>query len=611
MILLDDAQSTPEHPSSRLYREPIGYWSVYAQRDASATAEAIHQCLLEIDQALSKGEHIVAAFAYELGRVFHHLKQRNAEPSSPRHPLIEAWSFSAYRAMGKSAVDEFLADQLNNLDPSDRISGVADIKSSIDEHQFTKDIAAIQEYIRNGDTYQINHTFRITGEVYGNPLALYTQLRDRQPGRFGAYISEGRSCILSQSPELFIQRQGNILKAMPMKGTASALTNSADELSADAKNRAENVMIVDLLRNDLSRLALPGTVTVPHLFDVTRHGDVLQMTSTIQAQAKDHVRLADVLQAVFPCGSVTGAPKKRSMEIIQDLESKDRGYYCGALGWLDPDGDFAFSVPIRTLEIERDQNALHQSFSLGIGAGITIDSDAQAEWEECKIKAAFLRELPSAVDLFETILVKNAAAQHLDLHLARLAHSATALGIDFSLLDAQNGIVGVCQGCEPNKQYRLRLELKHTGSLNYQVAELEPLAEAVKIFWASEILPDPALGQIHSGNVLLGHKVSHRSVYDAAWKTAEQLGGFDAIFINEQGFVTEGGRTSIFIKSADGKSWLTPPVSAGVLPGVMRSVILGDPHWNAHEANLTIDDVSDAKEIMLTNALRGTVTAHF
>ncbi len=609
MILLDDAQSTETKPSSRLYDQALQHWAVFAQLSNAETQIKIDQCLHEINEGLAKGEFIVAAFAYELGQYIHKLEQRSHPTECHRHPLIQAWSFASYECLSKDRVDTLIKSKLNTLDPESQIAGVANLHFSINEERFTSDIQAINEYIRNGDTYQINHTFRITGETYGEPLALYARLRDRQPGRFGALIAENSALILSQSPELFIQRQGNTLKAMPMKGTASALSNSAAHLSSDAKNRAENVMIVDLLRNDLSRLALPGTVSVPQLFEVARHGDVLQMTSTVQAEAKPDIQLRDVLNAVFPCGSVTGAPKKRSMEIIQELEPEDRAYYCGALGWLDPSGDFAFSVPIRTIEIDRNSNTHASPFTLGVGAGITIDSEAKKEWEECHIKAAFLTELPSEIGLFETILVRESIPQNLELHLERLAQSAQILGIPFSASDYKKVIASACESCAMDAEYRLRLDLDRTGQISFQIGALLPLKESVRIFWASDILPDPSQAKLFSGNILLRHKVSTRNVYDQAWKIAEDLGGFDALFVNEQGFVTEGGRSSVFIKSDD--RWLTPPVDAGLLPGVMRSIILNDPAWNAHEANLTIDEILNAKEIMLSNALRGPIPAHF
>jgi len=608
MILLDDAQSTTAQPSSRLYEQAIQFWAIYPQSSHAKTIAAVDQCLQDFNKALAQGEYVVAAFAYELGLYIHDI-DRSVKPESKDHPLIQAWSFKSYERLSKADVDTYIEKKIATLDPEAQVAGVANLEFSLDQEKFTADIQGIQEYIRNGDTYQINHTFRITGEVYGDPLSLYARLRERQPGRFGAFIAQDSNFILSQSPELFIQKQGNTLKAMPMKGTASALSDSAEHLSADAKNQAENVMIVDLLRNDLSRLALPGTVTVPKLFEVTQYGDVLQMTSTVQAEIKPEMKLGDVLNAVFPCGSVTGAPKKRSMEIIQELEPQERDYYCGALGWIDPSGDFAFSVPIRTLEIHHDVKTHASPFSLGIGAGITIDSEPEQEWEECQIKAAFLSKLPSELGLFETILVRKGQVQNLELHLARLVNSALALGIPCSLPDMMKVIELGCQNCSLDSEYRLRLDLNPLGIASCQINPISPLEGSVKIFWARDILPDSNQATLYSGNVLLRHKVTIRNVYDQAWRLAESHVGFDALFTNEQGYVTEGGRSSIFIKSGD--RWLTPPVSAGLLPGVMRSIILNDPQWNAHEINLTIDDVRNAKEIMLSNALRGLIPAHF
>jgi para-aminobenzoate synthetase/4-amino-4-deoxychorismate lyase len=608
MILLDDAQSTAAEPSSRLYENPLRYWCILPSGDQTKDLAATEQCLLEISASLSRNESVVAAFAYELGRCLHRLPERH-DDSLTAHPLIEAWSFAKCDKLSKQAVDTLIANRLEQLDPKEQAAGVLDLVESLDETQFAKDIASIQEYIRSGDTYQINHTYRITGKSYGSPLALYNLLRHRQPGRFGAYISHNHHYLLSQSPELFIAREGDTLKAMPMKGTASALSEVASALSEDPKNQAENVMIVDLLRNDLSRISLPGTVTVPKLFEVARHGDVLQMTSTVEGKIKPSTTLLDILKAVFPCGSVTGAPKKRSMEIIQSLEPTDRGYYCGALGWLDPNGDFAFSVPIRTIEVKEDERSHTASFTLGVGAGITIDSDAQQEWQECRIKSAFLMQLPSACGLFETIAVVEGLPLRIAAHLDRMQSSAVALGIAFNRSDAQKLIEATCTSLEPQLHYRLRLDLAPNAEFSVTTALLDDIDQPVKIFWAKDILANGV--EMFSGDALLAHKISQRSLYDQAWQKALELGGFDAIFTNEQGFVTEGGRTSIFVKPQGSTEWLTPPLSAGLLPGVMRNALLADPHQNAREANLTIKDVSMADEIILTNALRGVIKAHF
>lgn len=611
MILLDDAQSTSLQPTSRLYREPLRSWSISASSLDIETKKRIEQCLSEIQEALHHGQFLVIAFSYELGRYIHRLPPRiSNNQKALSHPIITAWAFNSFEALSKEQADTLLSKQLAARGQDSTASGVANLHQSLNEEEFTRDIDTIRGYIQDGDCYQINHTYRITGDIYGEPLALYKRLRKRQPGRFGAYIEDGENYILSQSPELFIQRNGDTLTAMPMKGTANALSDSATQLCNDTKNQAENVMIVDLLRNDLSRLALPGTVKVPHLFEVARYGNVLQMTSTVKAQAKPSIELFDVLNAVFPCGSVTGAPKKRSMEIIQELEPHDRGYYCGALGWLDPCGDFALSVPIRTIEIHRDEQTHASRFTLGVGAGITIDSDAQQEWDECHIKARFLSELPSEVGLFETILVSKGEPAQLARHLNRLEHSAKALLIPLSKDHVIQAIKTACSDCDKSKQYRLRVDLEAKGAVTCQLTPLTAIEENVKVFWAKDILPNPDKAIMHSGNILLQHKVTSRDTYDLAWQKAQSLGGFDALFINEKGFVTEGGRSSIFIRPHNDGAWLTPPVNAGVLPGVMRSIILNDAKWNAHEANLTIEDVKNAQAIMLTNALRGVIPAY-
>ncbi len=606
MILLDDAYSTSHNASSRLYQDPLYSWCVKPKANDIQTLLNVELCLKEISQALDRGEFVVAAFAYELGHVFQQIPTR-----STSHPIIQAWSFASYRALSKDQVDDLISNQLTALDCTDNIAGIMDLNESLNKAQFNQDIERIQEYIRSGDTYQINHTYRVKGKIYGAPLKIYSQLRKRQPGQFGAYIDNAPQFLLSQSPELFVQRHGDLITARPMKGTASALNCSARELSEDPKNRAENVMIVDLLRNDLSRIAIPGSVNTPSLFAVAQHGDVLQMTSTVHAKLKSGTTFIDVLKSVFPCGSVTGAPKKRSMQIIQGLEPEDRGYYCGALGWLDPGGDFALSVPIRTIEVEEGAGTKDSCFTLGVGAGITIDSSPAQEWEECLIKSSFLTSLPSGVGLFETIRVKNRQSQLLNAHLSRLQKSAKSLGIPLHEDELRDIIARTCMSLNLDEEHRLRVDLTQDGKLSCTVGDIDPLPERVKLYWAKDLLKDSGNVVMQSNNPLLGHKTTHRKLYDEAWKAAEIRGGFDALFTNERGHVTEGGRASIFIKDNKSDKWLTPPLSAGVLPGVMRDSIIANPQWNAHEANLTISDVLNAKEIMLTNALRGTILAYF
>jgi para-aminobenzoate synthetase/4-amino-4-deoxychorismate lyase len=589
-ILLDDAQSSSDKPSSRLYQSPL-------KTIKANNAVDLEAALQEIEEAIHDQQYVVTCLSYELGE---HLL--GLTPKKSKTPWVQAWVFKDVQKLSKDDVNQWLKVQTNQAVDAPVIQKTV---TSIKQQQFEGDIAKIQEWIKAGDTYQVNHTYRIQGELRGSPLAAYEILRQKQPGPYGAYIDHADGWVLSCSPEWFLQKTGNTLMTKPMKGTAKVGESSSEELHDDEKNRAENVMIVDLLRNDLSKISLPGSVKVPHLFEVQQHGDVLQMTSTISSTSKENLRLKELLHAIFPCGSVTGAPKKRTMELIQELESEPRNLYCGAIAWFDPSsqaglGDLGMSVVIRTLELEKNQH-----FQMGVGGGITIDSESADEWHECQTKAGFLYALQNQAEpigLFETIRIEQGQACHLQKHLDRISHSAKELKIKFDSNRARSLIQEACSQLDKQSIYRLRLDLSAEGLLSVKTAAIQNL-QAGPILWASEILTTDAT--MSSTDQLLGHKVTRRKLYDQAWLAAEKLGAFDALFINEQGFVTEGGRSNVFIKK-DGR-WLTPPLASGCLPGVMRSVVLSDAKYQAVEKNITPADVLSAEEVIFTNALRGIV----
>jgi para-aminobenzoate synthetase/4-amino-4-deoxychorismate lyase len=589
-ILLDDAQSTSDKPSSRLYQSPL-------KTIQANNAVDLEVALQEIEQAIHDQQYVVTCLSYELGE---HLL--GLTPQKSKTPWVQAWVFKDVQKLSKEDVNLWLKAQINQVVDAPVILKTT---SSITQQQFEGDIAKIQEWIKAGDTYQVNHTYRIKGELSGSPLAAYEILRQKQPGPYGAYIEHANGWVLSCSPEWFLQKYGNTLMTKPMKGTAKVGESSSEELHDDAKNRAENVMIVDLLRNDLSKISLPGSVKVPYLFEVQQHGDVLQMTSTISSISKENLRLKELLQAIFPCGSVTGAPKKRTMELIQELESEPRNLYCGAIAWFDPSsqaglGDLGMSVVIRTLELEKTQH-----FQMGVGGGITIDSESADEWHECQTKAGFLYALQNQAEpigLFETIRIENGQACRLKMHLERISQSAKELKIKFDSNRAISLIQEACSTLDKQLIYRLRLDLSAEGLLSVKTAAIQDLQPG-PILWASDLLAMDTT--MLSTDQLLGHKVTRRKLYDQAWLAAENLGSFDALFINEQGFVTEGGRSNVFIKKNG--QWLTPPLASGCLPGVMRSVVLSDTKYQAVEQNITRADVLSAEEVIFTNALRGIV----
>jgi para-aminobenzoate synthetase/4-amino-4-deoxychorismate lyase len=397
-----------------------------------------------------------------------------------------------------------------------------------------------------------------------------------------------------------------------MKGTAPASGDDAldagraRELALDPKNRAENLMIVDLLRNDLGRVAATGSVQASALFDVQRYGAVLQMTSTVQARLREGATLADIFAALYPCGSITGAPKRRTMEIIDELETAPRGIYTGAIGWFDPPvdgatiGDFCLSVPIRTLTLQPPANGVRRG-EMGVGAGIVYDSDAAAEFAECRLKARFLTGLRNEFEVFTTLRANyEDGPRHLDAHLARLAASCAYFGIPFAPEEARARLVDACLALEPGQLHRLRLSVDPGGQVQVVSAPLdEAPAEPVTLVLAEETT--------RSDDLFLRHKTSIRGRYDEAWRAAEARGAFDALFFNERGELTEGGRTSVFVRI--GGNWYTPPLACGVLPGILRGALLEAAAWKASERIITREMLEQADDIVVCNALRGPLRA--
>ncbi|VVE88577.1 chorismate-binding protein [Pandoraea bronchicola] len=502
------------------------------------------------------------------------------------------------------------------------VAGVAALQSDVGDAAFDDAIARIHEWLARGECYQINYTYRLNFEAFGSPVALYRRLRARQPVPYGALVvlpgSQGVAgrAVLSLSPELFLRHSRGQIEARPMKGTAPACGDASEDakrsaaLAADEKNRAENLMIVDLLRNDLGRIATSGSVKVPKLFEVTRFASVLQMTSTVTATLPQATSFADVLRALYPCGSITGAPKHRTMQLIGELEASPRGLYTGAIGWLDAReddpqalGDFCLSVAIRTLELEAPDASGLRRGRLGVGAGIVLDSKAHEEREECRLKARFLSALDPGFELFETMqATRDGGVAHVERHLARLAASATYFGFRFDGAALRAQLDAVVATLAEDTIYRVRLALSHDGTAVTTHAVLAPLpGKTVTVLLAQET------NATRASDMFLRHKTTVRERYDAAWRAAQAQGAFDMLFFNERGELTEGGRSNVFVKRNG--IWMTPPLSSGVLPGVMRGVMLADPAWAAVEAVLTREDVLSAQAIVVCNALRGALPA--
>lgn len=469
-----------------------------------------------------------------------------------------------------------------------RPAAIGPVQPGISAAEHAAAVARVHDLIAAGDIYQANLTFPADVAVHGHPLSLYARLRAGSAAPCGAVLFTGDLWLLSLSPELFFRMDARQLTARPMKGTARRGRFTAEDaanraaLATSPKDRAENLMITDLIRNDLSRVATG--VAVPALFDVEAYPTVWQMTSTVTATAKPGVTAADVLAALFPCGSVTGAPKIRSMEVLADLEPAPRGAYCGSIGAISSNGDALFNVAIRTLALPVGSSTAR----LGLGSGIVADSVAADEWAECLAKSAFLhrRALP---DLIETMRVVAGTLPDLALHLDRLAASAAHLGHRLDRAALEQALPRAALGHDG----RARLLLAPSGAWSLQLSPPPPP------------LPDPlpvALAPlpVAPDDWRLCHKTSDRGFYDEARRMS---GAMEVIFVRPDGLLTEGSFTSLFVER-DGRL-LTPPAELGLLPGILRARLLAE--GRAIEAPLTPADLAGG--FFVGNALRGLIPA--
>ncbi len=455
----------------------------------------------------------------------------------------------------------------------------------VERHVYEQALARVKAHIEAGDIYQANLTFQAEIATAGDPMALYAGLRRRAKAGHGALVFTGEHWILSLSPELFFTLAEGEVTTRPMKGTAPAGSNP-EHLRVDPKQRAENLMIVDLLRNDLSRVARPGSVKVPELFAVEHYPTVLQMTSTVTADLEESVGPVELVEAIFPCGSITGAPKIRAMEIISRLETAPRGVYCGAIGFIQADGSAAFNVAIRTLTLkERETTA-----RLGLGSGIVADSEAGDEWRECLAKGRFVATERS-FDLIETMgFDPHDGIVDLDSHLTRMKASAQAFGFPFDRHDARNELQAATFRAGPSK---VRLLLSRSGAMAIELRPMEPPPiEPIDV----AIAPLP----VSPTDFRLAHKTTDRGFYDEARMAA---GTWEVLFEDKEGFLTEGSFSNIFVERQG--RLLTPPLSRGVLPGLLRQRLIDE--GKAREADLKQDDLTGG--FLLGNSYRGLLEA--
>ncbi|HEX7842285.1 MAG TPA: aminodeoxychorismate synthase component I [Kofleriaceae bacterium] len=523
---------------------------------------------------------------------------RRAKLESRTLPLLSFFAFSRCERLDRGQVDQLLG-ALGSGAPC----AIHALELNETEPRYCAKLERIRSYIRNGDTYQVNYTLKYRFGHDGTPIDLYRELRERQTVEYGAYLHFPEARVISRSPELFLAKHADRVTSKPMKGTAPrGATAEQDQvitrsLRDDPKTLSENVMIVDLLRNDIGRIAKAGSVRVQDLFEIQTFETVHQMISTVEGTISPELTVGEVFRQLFPCGSITGAPKIRTMEIIEELEEEPRGIYTGAIGYITPHNDFCFSVPIRTIVSTEDSRA-----ELGIGSGIIHEANPSAELAECLLKARFLTGLNEKFQLIESMRfsTQKAAPDHLELHLARLEQSARIFGFTWEPGRVLGAIRGATRSV-PEGRYKLRLLLHHDGRVSITLAPLlDGASGALHPRWLA-ISPE----RVNSTSIFQYHKTTMRSHYDRALEAALAAGAHEVLFLNERGEVAEAARHNLFVQMDH--EWLTPPLTAGILNGIQRQLILRDPARKAREATLTLADVARAERLVLTNAVRGVV----
>ena len=572
-VLLDDARLHGASPA-RIYTDPVEILT------AKSSAE-IDALLLSLRQAGQDGLHAAGFLGYEAGAQL-------VPGLPPPKGGIQAWFglFKNFREIASDVVASLLPDPAG--------SWISGLRPSISRSDYSRAFATVQEYIRAGDIYQANLTFPLTAEYAGDPLALYAALRKRASAGYGGVIWTGQTHYLSFSPELFFALKDRRVTTKPMKGTAQRQSDPVmdaaivEYLRTDPKQRAENLMIVDLLRNDLSRVCAPGTVAVPALFHIESFPTVHQMTSTVTGMLNNGADAVDVIKALFPCGSITGAPKIRAMQIVEEVEVAPRGIYCGSIGRIDAHGDAAFNVAIRTFTV-RDAT---KSLSVGLGSGVVADSIEADEWAECLAKGDFAKLDEHGFDLIETMRFEPMAGiLRLEQHLERMKSSALAFGFEFDRHELRNRLHASIFHLE--RLSKIRLMVSRHGA---QAVEIWPLQDVAE--WRVAVVPLP----VNNLDFRLRHKITDRNFYDSARKARSDCD--EVVFVGTDGLLTEGSITALFVER-DGKL-LTPRLETGLLPSILRRELLDS--GRAEEADLEVDDLADG--FWVGNSLRGLIKAN-
>jgi para-aminobenzoate synthetase/4-amino-4-deoxychorismate lyase len=618
-VFLDSARVTRENHQSYLFLDPVDRLVCLPGDDPK---EFLGKAQDRLTQGLFLAGYIGYEFGYQLepilAKSFSLRPDNNAEMTLPLADLGVFENPHIFDHLSRSFLGRKGPWPITEETGPEAAFAIENLRLNLAKEKYLEAIRRIKSYIEAGDTYQVNYTLKLLFDFSGSIPGFYNSLRRNQNVSYGGLIKNSDTTILTFSPELFFRKQQDDIYVRPMKGTMQrGRTNDedrkfADFLHNDIKNRSENVMIVDLLRNDLGRLSRMGGVEVQSLFDVEKYETLFQMTSSIRGELDRSVSLEQMFSALFPCGSVTGAPKIRTMEIIRELEAEDRGVYTGAIGFMSPAGEAVFNVPIRTVVLKGGRG------EMGIGSGIVWDSDPVGEWEECRLKGRFLTIPAEEFRLIETMLYHpDSGYWLLDFHLERLTESARYFSYSLMLENIKAALHKIAENFKAEERLtniRVRLTLSKAGEYEITWSDLAgnqlPAADPVAAMGqgGAEDLPIVAFSdqRTDSGSPYLYHKTTQRKLYDQERSRCIDPAGFSEIlFENEKGEVTEGSYTNIFLQK-DGKL-LTPPVSCGLLPGILRGYLITNFPQIVEEKILTRDDLIHGEAVFVGNSVRGLV----
>lgn len=568
--------------NSYLLIKPIEFISIVNQNEFNSSFKLIQKLI-------DKGCFGWGSINYEAGFLFE--KKLNRFLPRDQKKLIQFYFFDKKDVLRiKSSKIEFDDKQKDNY-------SISDFRLNRTENEFVDDIKKIKHFIKEGDTYQVNYTIKGKFEFKGSYTAFLQKLIFNQSAHYTAFINNDKNIILSLSPELFFRVKRRKIESQPMKGTSRRGFNHTidekieNELKNSEKNLSENVMIVDLIRNDLGKISNYGSIKTTELFRIEKYESLFQMISKIDGKLKKNAKLDDVIMNIFPCGSVTGAPKIRTMEIIKEIEKSERGIYTGAIGLITPE-EIKMNVAIRTITIEKKSG----DGVMGLGSGIVWESDAKNEFEEVLLKSKFLTEPLDYFEIFETMRLENGSIKFLNDHIARMKSAADYFLFKFREKRMRKFLVELIKSIDPYQHKKFKLFLNKWGQFRSEISDVVKVPKSIRVIFSDK--------KINSEDRFRHFKTTNRKLYDDEYDRCIHRKFHEVLFLNEQDKVVEGSRTNLFIRL--GKTWLTPPLNSGALPGIYRNYFIQN-HPEVLEQEINVADLVKADEVILTNAVQGEI----